>query len=246
MKVYKFRGLTTGGKDDENVNSEFNRLKDVLEKGFYCPRFCEMNDAMEGVFDCYGKEDEIIKKVNDIFSEKIKYRICSFSGANGFKNPLLWGYYAGGFKGVAIEVDVHIENDTNRGKNIFKQIEYEKNSPEIFTFKSIKYKDAEDIKNIAQKILVTKLDAWKHEDEFRFLVESSESGEKEYEIGKITAIYFGNPYLGLDNGESFADNECLSKYLERKKMIISIAKDKDIKCFNVKIENGEVVKGEEL
>ena len=236
MEVYKFRGLTS--------ESDFNRLKIILEKGFYCPRFCEMNDAMEGVFDCYGKKDEVIEKINNIFSEKIKYRICSFSGVNGFKNPLLWGYYAGGFKGVAIEVDMNAKNNTDDGENIFKQIEYEKNSPKTFAFKGIKYKDAEDIKNVAQKILTTKLDTWRHEDEFRFLTQSD---EKEHEIGRIMAIYFGNPYLGLGNGKKIAENEELSSYIRRKNEIIDFVKkdckEKQIKCFNVKIEDGRVVKG---
>lgn len=230
MRVYKFRKLTN--------EDELGRLGTILKKGFYCPRFCEMNDPMEGVFNCYGDKDKIVEKINNIFSEKIKYRICSFSGMNGFNNPLLWGYYAGGFKGVAIEIDVQIKNVDEKDESFFKQIVYEESVPDIFTFKNIKDGDAKDIKIIAQKILTTKLNTWKHEDEFRFLIVSD---KEEHEIGRITAIYFGNPYSGLDNEKKIKVNKDLADYIERKNKIIAIAKEKQIKCFDVEIVKGKVV-----
>jgi hypothetical protein len=239
MKIYRFRQLITGLKDEicEEKDSDFCRLKDILDNGFYCSSFYELNDPIEGVFSCYGVSDKIIeKRIEKIFNKKITYKICSFSGINGFKYPPMWGYYAGGFKGVAIEVEVGIHQDNYDNIGNIEQIEYLKNIPDIFAPND---NPISDFNIIAKNILTKKLEAWNHEDEFRFLIKS---GDKKHKIGNITAIYFGDPYSDLFNAKDFKENEKLNKYRKLKEEIIKIAKTKDIKCFNVKIVNGRVEK----
>ncbi len=95
MKVYKFRSL-----GDE---VSFDRVKTTLSTGkFWCSPFWDMNDPMEGVYATLSNIDAVAQ----IFEAKSRQRICSFSSARALRNPLMWGYYSSGFKGVAIEVDV--------------------------------------------------------------------------------------------------------------------------------------------
>ena len=94
IKLYKFRSLRTC--------EDLQRLKEILDTGkFWCSKFSEMNDAMEGVY--YATHENIIEQ---IYNEKNRYKICSFSGKLAFENPCMWGYYAGGFQGVAIEIEI--------------------------------------------------------------------------------------------------------------------------------------------
>ena len=134
IKLYKFRELTTC--------QHFYRTIDILEKNeFYCSKFYEMNDPMEGV---YISTDQ--SKIDEIFNEKDSKRICSFSNKKGFENLAMWGYYTNGFKGIAIEIEVNDED--------VKEVKYRCNIP---------------ITNDIEEILTTKLKCWEHESEYRFI-----------------------------------------------------------------------------
>jgi len=71
-------------------------------KRFYAAKYYDLNDPMEGIFNC----DEGTKKeyINDIKKGKQKLRICAFS--KDPQNPLLWAHYADGFKGICIKVEI--------------------------------------------------------------------------------------------------------------------------------------------
>ncbi len=229
MKLYKFRSLG-------NIK-DFKRIKmiiDETEKGkFWCSYFWELNDPMEGLFFA---NKYFVKK---LFEEKKRHMICSLSGKNGFRNPLLWGHYANGFKGIAIEIEVNI-------RDIY-QIQY---VPEIFPT-TIEESNIND-KHI-QDILTRKLIGWQHEDEFRILVkvdkknkEDIEDKEKEkekhrHDIGKITSVYFGDPYGNIDYSHELKQEEAiknynenkdkLKKYLDKKTFGYTIGY-KDVKIYN--------------
>jgi hypothetical protein len=189
MKLYKFRSL--GGEID------FCRVKDIIETGeFWCSYFWELNDPMEGLFFAnpdLGKEIYEIKK---------RYLICSFSGIYGFKNPLLWGYYANGFKGVAIEIEVN-------SKDIY-QIQY---VSEILPIRNSK--NNIDDKYI-QEILKRKLKKWQHEKEFRFLRKTNENKQK---IGEIINVYFGDPYGNIDDSSELKKENVIEEYNINKKKL---------------------------
>lgn len=139
MKLYKFRQL--GNCYD------LERIEEIIEeKKFWCSKLWDLNDPMEGVFWSF-KEN-----VDKIFKEKNQYLICSFSGEKGFKNPLLWGYYANGFKGIAIEIEIE--------KKRIEKVKY-------VTLKKFN----EPIEN-EKEIIKRKLNNWKHENEYRFLIKS--------------------------------------------------------------------------
>lgn len=219
MSIYKFRSLIN--------EKDCDRLKNILETGhFWCSNFWELNDPMEGVFNIDDKDN-----VNKFFNLKEQYKICSFSGIKGFENLVMWGYYATGFKGVAIEVEIEIiTEDCQCGENGgVKKIECDDNLP-----------NDSDI----EKILLNKNTVWEQEDEYRFLIKSENNNHK---IGKITTIYFGNPYGNIENKNQVREKSTdFSQYEKFKEKIIKVAKGMNIFCWDVKIEQGKIIKDKEL
>lgn len=206
MKIYKFRPLAT--------QEDLNRAKNILETGhFWCSKFSELNDPMEGAF-----HSSSIEKINEAFEQKMHYKICSFSGKEAFEDPTLWGYYANGFRGIAIEVE--------RGDTELRKINYKK---------SIKSIDDASV----DEILTTKLNPWKKEEEYRFLVLSDNNF---HEIGKIKAVYFGEPYNRAVNKDNiYKKTPVLQEYKEIKERLVKIVKGMGINCLYVKIEGNKVV-----
>ncbi|NQT32037.1 MAG: hypothetical protein HQ594_00005 [Candidatus Omnitrophica bacterium] len=227
MKLYKFRSLRGCESDMDDENSDFSRSKKILETGkFWCSKFSELNDPMEGVF--YAQRDSI----PGVYNEKNKYKICSFSARvenkRGFENPCMWGYYANGFKGIAIEVEVCEDK--------VEKMKYGEKVPGINDSKPI----IEEIK----KILKFKTRPWRHEAEFRFL---SYEGKEEEEIGEITKVHFGNPYGNISNKAGiYKDNRWLKDYDVIKEHLIKVAKEKRIDCYAVNVEGSKVLAGQKL
>jgi hypothetical protein len=205
MKIYKFRGLTS--------EIDFYQLKEIIETGyFWCSNFWDLNDPMEGVFSTYN-----VDIIDKIFKAKEQYKICSFSGENGFKNPTMWGYYCDGFKGVAIKVEI----DNNK----IEKVNYE---DELL-------RDSDG----AREILLKKLKKWKPENEFRFLVNSVNNFHK---IGEIKAICFGDPYGNLENRGVFQEKvKKFTEYIDYQKKIKESADGVGVKCYYIKIQKGKVV-----
>jgi hypothetical protein len=126
---------------------------------------------MEGAFE------KINLEVEEVFEEKKRWKVCSFSGEEALKNPIMWGYYASGFRGIAIEIEIDPKK--------MRRINYSEHRPNLDEYKCLSTEEQVD------KILTTKLRCWKHEDEYRYLKKSDES---EHQIGKITKVYFGKPH----------------------------------------------------
>jgi len=209
MKLYKFRPLAT--------QEDFNRAKNILETGcFWCSKFSELNDPMEGAF--HSAE---IKIVNETFAGKNCRKICSFSGGTAFKDPILWGYYANGFRGIAIEVECD-EKEVEK-INYKKYINKLKNT---------------NINNNVKKVLTTKLESWELEEEYRFLIESVNHFHK---IGEIKNIYFGDPYYSaLNKNKIYEQSDILKKYKKYKNDLIKLTQNMNVGCHNVTIYGTKV------
>ena len=210
MKIYKFRPLRN--EDD------LCRIKQILETGnLWCSPFFDLNDPMEGIFRSY----EHI--VDEIFSQKCKFKICSFSGKKAFENPIMWGYYANGFKGVAIEVEVK-DGDV-------KVIDYQKKISE----------PASASEENVRKILCRKLDVWGHEDEYRFL--TKEGSDQLCKIGKVTKVFLGKPFNHAHNMNSInGESKNLQKYENLANELVRFSIEKEIPHSEVIIdtENNKV------
>lgn len=201
---------------------DFDRIKQIIETGhFWCSRFSELNDPMEGVFTIKNSRDAF-KKIQDMYIDKIKYRICSFSGEQGFSYLPMWGYYSNGFKGVAIEVEVD-NNDPS-----IKRISYVNSIQGLNTNW-----------NNPVSVLTCKLVPWEHEDEYRFIVDSLSNYHK---IGNITCVYFGDPYGNVVNKNIIVkQNNFLLDYREYRKNLIPFIHAKRIYHRNARIEGISVV-----
>jgi len=167
MKAYKFRST-------EN----YDYLLDIIVNNrLYCADHKDLNDVFEAdirVGRDIGREVEFMRKMRH-FNELLRsYRICSLT--KGFDNPLLWAYYASGFTGIAIELELPDDH-----KQVY-EIEYS----DEFDFFSDFIDDYENPAQIVRPLLRKRI-SWKHEKEIRIL-----SKDRYFDIkGMITGVIIG-------------------------------------------------------
>ncbi len=148
MRAFKFRSA---------AQIEF-ALDIIVNSRLRCSPWNKLNDPMEGMYAYSvrpGRENWAQKMVKGIADQKGRYKICSLS--SDFQSHLLWAHYAGGFDGVAIEVE--LPDDDPR----IRKVEYRG----VFAFC-----DMDNIVNeqqAAELILFSKYQEWRYEDEIRIL-----------------------------------------------------------------------------
>ncbi len=197
MTLYKFRSLQN--------KKDYCRIIDIIENGFYCNDFLGFNDMNEGVYVNNKNNAQIT------FSEKQKYKICSFSGVKALNSELMWGHYANTGRGVAIEINV--EDCSN-----IKEVNY----------------DTCDNLNTMEKILKNKSKEWDYEDEYRYL-STNDLANNKVKIGEITRIYFGTPYEELINYEEIRKNHnALKRYHKFRNILKKTCCTKGIFCEDFK------------
>ena len=170
MKAYKFRS-----------SSQIAFAFDVIiNQRLFCSDWKDLNDPMEGMYAySHGlKSDRSIieERVKGIRESKRKYKICSLSST--FDSHLLWAHYAGGFDGVAIEVDLpdntpDIRNVEPRG---------------VFAFVDMDRFTSEE--EAARTILFSKYSEWEYEKEIRILSEN-----QWYELEKPVCRVIAGPRM---------------------------------------------------
>jgi hypothetical protein len=142
---YKYRSLE---------NWKF--VLDILLNGrLYAASFETLNDPMEGRYFYF--EDDVTRQFKEaILNHKADWKICSLSKTRS--NTLMWSYYAGGHRGVAVGVRVR----RVRGRDFhFKEVRYDM---------EVHVGPGRDAAAVALDILTQKQLAWKHENEFRVFV----------------------------------------------------------------------------
>ena len=150
--LYKYRSL-----------QNFELVADIIKNNrLYAASYKNMNDPMEGFYYFDGKLDGFIK--DQIYSEKSKLKICSLSIDNN--DPLMWGHYANGNKGVVLGVRI------NKSKI---EIKYDENLPIFGNPQILNAKD----------ILSYKTTPWSYEKEWRVF------SDKEFIECKVDSVYFG-------------------------------------------------------
>lgn len=163
MKAYKYKSLN---------NIEYV-LDIILYNRLYCANGDELNDPLESTFSCATTPESYVRF--DKVCEKLKkYRVCSLSKEQDC--PLLWGYYADGFRGAAIEVEVP---DT-------AAIEVKYGDP----LELINWSGPDDY--VVKKILSTKHEKWSHENEFRIL-----QTECQFFDARVTKVILGHKAIEL-------------------------------------------------
>jgi len=198
MKLYKFRALQN--------ETDYERVIDIIENGFYCNDFLNFNDMNEVVYTVNEQNTHIT------LSDKQQYKICSFSGEKALNSELMWGHYTNAGKGVVIEIDTYKQYNTD-----IKKIIYRKN-------KNL---------NTLDKILTHKTKEWRYEDEYRYL--SNSPVDNKVKIGKIIKIYFGTPYENLLNYEEIKRrHKYLKEYLDFKQNLELFCTKKNIQFEDFK------------
>ena len=97
MKAYKFRAV-------ENLHFVIDIL---FNKRLYCCLAEVLNDIREAdvrIGNDKGREIEIIKYGEEVGNQLKDIRVCALT--KSFNSHLLWAHYAGGYTGVAIEVEL--------------------------------------------------------------------------------------------------------------------------------------------
>jgi hypothetical protein len=102
-----------------------------------------------------GQENHAQKMVKGIADQKGRYKICSLSA--DYQSHLLWSHYAGGFDGVAIEVELP-DHDL-----YVRRVEYRG----VFAFCDMD--SVRDEREAAELILFSKYREWEYEKEIRIL-----------------------------------------------------------------------------
>lgn len=211
IRLIKFRSLTS--------RTDYARAEEIIETGkFHCSKLWNLNDPMEGVYKTTDTSN-----IKEAFSVKNKYVICSFSSKETLKNHLLWGYYADGYKGIAIEIEYRekIINDINNEEvddHCIVKVSYVDDNVEINKYD-----------NSFKKIMFYKLKLWEHENEYRYLKRLDSGKEGTFKIGEIKKVYFGSPYSNIINKKSINDtSKKLTEYEEYEKDLREICKNKGI------------------
>ena len=159
--------------------NHFDRVADIFfNNRFYAPKYCELNDPMEGYFvtlkKTYKERREKIKKILK------QSRISCFS--KKCNDVLLWAHYANGFKGICIKVEI----EPCGGDDVLK-VNYDM----IPNFSYILHNDLDEEYDNGwpQKVFQEKAKPWKNEDEIRILTKNK------YVACplpiKVEAVYFG-------------------------------------------------------
>lgn len=101
MRAFKFR----------SASQVAFALDIIINKRLFCADWKTLNDPLEGMF-AYNylsrDEEDVREQVMQIVEQKQGLKVCSLSKT--FDSHLLWAHYAGGFDGMAIEMELPEEH----------------------------------------------------------------------------------------------------------------------------------------
>lgn len=216
MKIYKFRPLAD--------LSDLERVESILLTGeFWFSRFWEMNDPMEGYYlRGNGIDDGLVET---IFDDKANTLTCSFSKKDALSNPSVWGYYANGFKGLAIEVEVRKTD-----------IEFINYIDAVYDLPVVR-KEGLSVRTILSR----KLKCWEHEVEVRAFRSSDCDKNKSFNVGKISKVIFGASYpKTFTNPNRFERRQKMISYNCRVAFLRELAEALKIKTNTAILRAGKV------
>lgn len=148
MRAFKFR----------SASQVAFALDIIINKRLFCADWKSLNDPMEGVFAYSHRtsdEEDVRDRVTQVIEEKQGLRVCSLSKT--FDSHLLWAHYAGGFDGMAIEIELPSKHPSVR------DVKYRG------VFATVNLEHPNDPGAVATDILSSKYSEWKYEKEVRIL-----------------------------------------------------------------------------
>jgi len=170
MRVYKFLSAT-------------HALEDLAEHRIKISEFSDMNDPFElqGV-NFYSERADVRQEDIDAITQSIVDHFYGTVGAlclsRDWKNPVLWSHYADKHKGICLGFEVAAEIEIQEPNYVKCQ---ERACVDPMFSEAATKRASGDLKSPAPKsqetflrLLSTKFDAWRYEDEVRLLVRRDE------------------------------------------------------------------------
>jgi len=181
MRVYKF------------LTSEF-AMKDIWERRLKISEISDLNDPFE-LISCDLSKPAHIKAMLEMRDELTRNRgLLCFSRA--WTNPLLWAHYADKHRGICLGFDLNVDDDMARAVDyVEERFPWQEPPTEEFTL----------------KLLWTKFEGWKYEDEVRAFMTREEAEDQRY------FIHFGDK---LQLREIIVGHRC---YIERGEISAAMA-----------------------
>jgi hypothetical protein len=202
-KKYKYRGGV--GLLDQDGQSIFERDVNTLANNkIYLPTKNELNDPTDGFYndssvtsflDIFSKYSQDVKKQYIALIDKIA-QSGIYSLSNNINNELLWAYYGNGNSGFAIEYDIDKLKESLNYNQYFQfiydfDVEYKKSISQVDF--SLLYKKDKDIIPILKTYIGTKSLSWRHEEEYRLVVEGKGLFDIDYR-SVTNVVYLRNSY----------------------------------------------------
>lgn len=196
-KGFKYRSGI--GICDSEGNSIFERdINTLVNNQIYLPTKDELNDPTEG----FCNDDAIVGflEIHRQYSSEVKniyinildklQNIGIYSLSKNNDNELLWAYYASGHTGFAIEYDIDILKENLNYNPYFPFIfDFEVNYVKRIPRADMSLLKDRDINRFLKTYLGSKSLSWKHEDEYRLIVDGN--GLLDIDYRALTGIYFG-------------------------------------------------------
>ena len=147
MKAYKFRSA---------AQAQF-AVDIILNQRLYCAELSTLNDPVEGRFGIVSQANapSVDGHLSSISKAIKSYRVCSLSA--DFQSHLLWAHYAGGFDGMAIELELPDANP------LVGHVSYRG------VFEMLHSSHVVDADDAARQVLLSKYNEWAYEREIRVL-----------------------------------------------------------------------------
>lgn len=200
MRVFKYRG---GSKDVLKRD-----LRSLAKSQIYMAPLQSLNDPFEAKIIIDDKTFEVskilslissckdeakIKEAEKGFSEVLKKFIEKslswgiYSMSNSYDDELLWAYYADAHRGFCIEYDLEKLKEYKMEREPTITVKYNELMPIITTLDIFNLEKNEQV--IQTKLVGTKSNRWKHEQEIRIV--TGQSGLYDYDYRALKSIYFG-------------------------------------------------------
>ncbi|WP_157883267.1 DUF2971 domain-containing protein [Acinetobacter sp. NCu2D-2] len=218
----------------------------MQEDYFYAPHPSKLNDPCENLFI----EDDLNKFCSLFSMEKgttnnefkqafyqllknIRENVGIYSLSKNVLDELLWAYYADAHTGFCIEYDWNQLKRSIRSSGEFDVV-YQDDVPKCSLDILLSNKNESLIETL-KVTSGTKSNAWKHEDEFRLVMDNF--GKIEYDFRAVKAIYFGLR-MPETNQEVSKNNESLSSSLKKvtQKDVMFALRGRRIKYYKIRLK----------
>lgn len=180
-------------------NELFEReLEAICGSYLYAPRFEQMNDPMEALFEFLGANDPMGILLPDmylsLFNETLKKTAETarnsglISMSETHLDYPLWAYYGSNFGGMCLEFNTQelVISDLPRDSFLPVPVIYDSNAPAPMTFERLALFDPMEV---VISRLTQKRAEWRHEKEWRYL--AGKAGPKLYTDPALKRIYLG-------------------------------------------------------